>query len=109
MLREYRQQYQLSKATQVSKMTVRKILGMASILALMAAPVLVVADETGGAMAGGAEGWMAVESAIGGVKNGALATLAVGAGVGLAFGIAEIADDDDSSSSSTTTTTTTGP
>lgn len=85
----------------------RKILSTASVLALLAAPVSALADETGGAMAGGAGGWIGQESALGGVKNGALATMAVAGGIGLGFGISELADDDDSSSSATTTTTTT--
>ncbi len=91
-------------------MLAKKLLGAASVVALLAAPISAIADEVGGAMGEGLTGWLGTESAVEGVKNGALAGLAVGAGVGLGFGISELADDDDSSgSSTTTTTTTTGP
>ena len=88
-------------------MILRKLLSTASVLALLAGPISVFADETGGAMAGGAADSWTQGSALGGIKNGTLATVAVAGGVGLGFGISELADDDDSSSSTTTTTTTT--
>lgn len=87
-------------------MAVKKFLGVASIVALLAAPISALADEAGGAMDGGIWDWLGTESAVDGVKNGVLATLAVGAGVGLGIGLNEALDDNNSRSSTTTTTTT---
>ena len=83
----------------------KKFLGVASVLALLAAPVSVVADEAGGAMGGGIWDWMSAPSAVEGVKNGALATIAVAAGAGLGIGLNEALDDDSNSSTTTTTST----
>jgi hypothetical protein len=53
-LREYPKQYSSNWTTKVKKMILRKLLSTASVLALLAGPISVFADETGGAMAGGA-------------------------------------------------------
>ncbi len=84
-------------------MTVRTFLGAASVLALMVAPVSVLADEAGGALEDERLGaWFWGDSAVSGVTNGALATVAVAAGVGLGFAVAELAESDSSTSSSST-------
>lgn len=88
-------------------MLAKKFLGAASVMALLAAPVSVFADEAGGAMGDGISGWAGEASAVDGVTKGALAGLAVAGGLALGFTVSELADDDDSSSSSTTATTTT--
>jgi len=88
-------------------MTVGKILGAASVVVMLAAPISVIADETGGAAGNSILDWMKGPSAVEGVKNGTLAGLGLAAGAGLGFGLNEAIDDNDSRSSATTTTTTT--